>query len=203
MCALQDRSQSNSIGEAFLESRDFGEVFTRNEKSKVIFEKANSVSLLKIFNYYNVSASDSNRKITCPFSFHKNGVERTPSFWFYPDRNNFHCFGCKNGGSSIDFVALYDGINKYEAAIKINELFESDGLEFSLSENNFEERADIIISFSSKIRELLILNINNENNLNLINKALYSFDMLNDKFVLKNKALKSLSEKILKSISHL
>jgi hypothetical protein len=34
----------------------------------------------------------------CPFH-----QERTPSFYIYPD-NHYHCFGCGEHGSSVDFV---------------------------------------------------------------------------------------------------
>jgi len=46
----------------------------------------------------------------CPF--HK---EKTGSFNVNPDRGFFHCFGCQESGSAIDFVMKHDGLTFPEA----------------------------------------------------------------------------------------
>lgn len=46
----------------------------------------------------------------CPF--HK---EKTPSFHVNPERGFFHCFGCKESGSVLDFVMKQDGLTFPEA----------------------------------------------------------------------------------------
>lgn len=46
----------------------------------------------------------------CPF--HK---EKTPSFHVNPDRGFFHCFGCKEAGSAIDFLIKHEGYTFPEA----------------------------------------------------------------------------------------
>ena len=46
----------------------------------------------------------------CPF--HK---EKTPSFHVNPDRGFFHCFGCKESGTVIDFLMKHDGLTFPEA----------------------------------------------------------------------------------------
>lgn len=46
----------------------------------------------------------------CPF--HK---EKTPSFHVNPDRGFFHCFGCKESGSAIDFLIRHEGYTFPEA----------------------------------------------------------------------------------------
>lgn len=46
----------------------------------------------------------------CPF--HK---EKTPSFHVNPDRGFFHCFGCKESGSAIDFLIKHEGYTFPEA----------------------------------------------------------------------------------------
>ncbi len=46
----------------------------------------------------------------CPF--HK---EKSPSFHVNPDRGFFHCFGCKESGSAIDFLMKSDGLTFPEA----------------------------------------------------------------------------------------
>jgi DNA primase len=49
----------------------------------------------------------------CPF--HK---EKTPSFHVNPVRAYFHCFGCKESGSPIDFVMKTDGLS-FTDAVKL------------------------------------------------------------------------------------
>jgi DNA primase len=46
----------------------------------------------------------------CPF--HK---EKTPSFHVNPDRGFFHCFGCHESGSAIDFLMKHDSLTFPEA----------------------------------------------------------------------------------------
>ena len=46
----------------------------------------------------------------CPF--HK---EKSPSFHVNPDRGYFHCFGCKESGSAIDFLMKHEGYTFPEA----------------------------------------------------------------------------------------
>ncbi len=46
----------------------------------------------------------------CPF--HK---EKSPSFYVNPDRGFFHCFGCKESGSAIDFLMKHEGYTFPEA----------------------------------------------------------------------------------------
>ena len=46
----------------------------------------------------------------CPF--HK---EKTPSFHVNPERGYFHCFGCKEAGSAIDFLIKHEGYTFPEA----------------------------------------------------------------------------------------
>jgi DNA primase len=52
----------------------------------------------------------------CPF--HK---EKTGSFHVNPDRGFFHCFGCKEQGSAIDFVMKQDGATFPEAVRSLAE----------------------------------------------------------------------------------
>jgi DNA primase len=52
----------------------------------------------------------------CPF--HK---EKTPSFHVNPDRGFFHCFGCKEAGSAIDFLIKHEGYTFPEAVRSLAE----------------------------------------------------------------------------------
>jgi DNA primase len=68
----------------------------------------------------------------CPF--HK---EKSPSFHVNPDRGFFHCFGCKEGGSAIDFVIKLDGLTFPEA---VRALAERAGIEV---EEERRERTEV------------------------------------------------------------
>jgi DNA primase len=46
----------------------------------------------------------------CPFH-----QEKTPSFKVFPDSQNFHCFGCDEGGTVFDFVMRTEGLTFPEA----------------------------------------------------------------------------------------
>src|SRR5580698_3079084 len=46
----------------------------------------------------------------CPFH-----QEKTPSFNVNPDSGFFHCFGCKESGSAVDFVMKQEGATFPEA----------------------------------------------------------------------------------------
>jgi hypothetical protein len=46
--------------------------------------------------------------------------EKTPSFTVYQNSNSWHCFGCGAGGSVIDFVMAYFGLNALDAAKKLD-----------------------------------------------------------------------------------
>ena len=42
----------------------------------------------------------------CPSKNHKSGSERTGSCYIDANKNNFYCFGCQAGSSSIDFYMI-------------------------------------------------------------------------------------------------
>jgi DNA primase len=68
----------------------------------------------------------------CPF--HK---EKTPSFHVNPDRGFFHCFGCKEAGSAIDFLMKMEGATFPEA---VRDLAERAGVEIA---EDFRERTEV------------------------------------------------------------
>ncbi len=77
----------------------------------------------------------------CPF--HK---EKTPSFHVNPDRGFFHCFGCKEAGSAIDFLIKHDGYTFPEAVRALAEragieVQESRGHDAPLSESDRQKKA--------------------------------------------------------------
>jgi DNA primase len=74
----------------------------------------------------------------CPF--HK---EKSPSFHVNPDRGFFHCFGCKESGSAIDFLMKHEGLTFPEA---VRTLGERAGIEVQ------EERSNVQTSEADRQR---------------------------------------------------
>lgn len=54
--------------------------------------------------------SGSGLKGLCPFH-----SEKTPSFFVFPGRGTFHCFGCGQGGDILTFVQAYEKVDFREA----------------------------------------------------------------------------------------
>ena len=59
----------------------------------------------------------------CRCPFHSGGNERTGSLRVYSGRKGWHCFGCGESGSNIDFVMKYFNLPFKEACKKINDDF--------------------------------------------------------------------------------
>lgn len=56
--------------------------------------------------------------IPCPFH-----NEKTASLKVFPGNRGWHCFGCHQGGSVIDFVCKYFELSPFDAARKLNQDF--------------------------------------------------------------------------------
>lgn len=154
MCAVSDTTRSNSGRETSGDIGDLTEAFTRKDYYQKLIERANTVSLIKIFKHYGIKLDLYNRKIRCPLKSHSGGRERTPSFGFFPDTNTYHCFGCKAGPAPCNFVAEMDRCTKVQAAYKILELFDADADKDGIYEGiDFSEKLVIMMDFSNVVRE--------------------------------------------------
>lgn len=80
-------------------------------------EITNRIDMIEVFEYYGLQP---NRKgfICCPFH-----NEKTPSFKIYKGNGGYHCFGCGEHGSVIDFVMRYFNLSFKEAITKLNDDF--------------------------------------------------------------------------------
>ena len=65
------------------------------------------VDIIEIINKrVNLKKAGKDYKACCPFH-----NEKTPSFTVAPDKQIFHCFGCGESGSAIDFVIKHDHLD--------------------------------------------------------------------------------------------
>ena len=191
MLSLSNASRSDDFSEASSKDGDFEE----SSKSfyKELINKANSVPLNHVFRHYGYKIDEQNRKMTCPFPFHKNGKESTSSFWFYPQTNSFWCFGCKTGNYATDFVAAIDKSSKLKAAYKVINLFENEvDPEYNVNLISFEERLLLLLDFSDFVREYRLLHLDDLKLKNKIEALSAIFDKINNNLELDNEALKSL-----------
>jgi DNA primase len=203
MFDISNSSRSNSDSSTPEQSRelsDGSESAYKTDYYSNLIDKANLLPLIQIFKLYNLPLSEHNRKIICPFKKHKGGRESSPSFCYYPDNNNFYCFGCTTGGKkshAAEFVAEMDDITRVEAAYKILELFGSDleGEIVAIDHQNFSERLEIMMDFSNTVREFR-QNFVDEKSFEFIEFICSVYDQHNLKRNLGNEALKMVVEQL-------
>jgi hypothetical protein len=205
MQVIRCSSKSNGDGEVQGEDGDFLRAYGGENNFRELAQKANSVSLSKIFRFYKINIDEFNRKIVCPF--HKNGKEASASFYYYPETNSWHCYGCKEGSRVIDFVSLIEKCSYIDAINKVLSIFENENeVENSfddsiLNRKFFSERLEIMLSFSDLVREFRLEN-DNEKAFNFIESICHIFDNLETKNKLNNEALKSVISKLKERIDN-
>lgn len=57
-----------------------------------------------------IASATFTHRCICPNPFHKNGSERSPSFYFSDKDKFYKCFGCNISGDVFDFITLTEGI---------------------------------------------------------------------------------------------
>lgn len=172
-----------SYGETSWDCRDITETTSGKIIVKELIAKANSVPLSRVLRYYKILCNELHNNATCPFKTHKGGLERTGSFYFYPETNSFYCFGCKIGGKSkhaVELVSAIEGITSHAAAKKIISLFNSDiGSCIDYDDNfNVSEQLEIMMDFSNIVREFRNLYLDPSSQ-EFIEKRCEVYDMLN------------------------
>jgi DNA primase len=157
MRELPNTTGFDGYGETSWEAGDSSKASSGKVSRQDLISKANTVSLIRIFKYYNLRINEFQKSVTCPFKSHQGGRERTPSFSYYPHTNSFHCYGCKIGheyAHGCEFVAAMDGISREKAALKILELFRDDVDENEVFDTpNFSEQLEIMLEFSNAVRD--------------------------------------------------
>ena len=87
----------------------------------------------------------SNDKISCPF----HGSDTTPSFGFWPHKNNGFCFGCPPGEQYYDpliFTSKYLQISPYKALLWLEKTYSLPPLDDIVPEEE-EEEEEISLEF--------------------------------------------------------
>jgi hypothetical protein len=167
---------------------------------KTIIQRANAVPILLIFNHYGLKPTQYNPKITCPFTNHKGGRERTPSLKYYADTNSFSCYGCGVAGGGTTFVEAMDKSNILKAAYKILRLFGSQVDEDLIFDGDSSvERLQLMADFSNIIREFRHNN-SGDHSFQFIEHCCRVYDESNRKHKHDNEALRFLTERLTKII---
>ena len=196
MRTISSTTGSDSESKASWEDRDLTNAFTGQTEYQEIIKKAQSFPLEKVLKFYGTNIDPYSRKCVCPFPSHKGGRESTPSFYFYPETNTFWCFGCKAGTTCVDFISKIEKISKIQAAFKILNNFNSE-LNLNLTvqdyEDSYQEKSKLLFSFSQKMRDVVS---QDRSLLEEVEKIYFTFDKMNDKYELDNKALSSLISKL-------
>lgn len=178
----------------FSKNRNTG-AYTEVDVVKQTIDKANAASLLDILHTHNINIDTYNRKACCPFSFHKGGNERSGSFYYYPDTNSFYCFGCKEGGGPVEFIAAYGNhnLNKYNSALSIIHNYETHNV-------NINERSinhyKIYLEFSHLVRNFIIQNKDDSKALDYAEYVASAFDNVRNKYILDPEGLNILYSKL-------
>lgn len=73
--------------------------------------------------------------IVCPLASHKQGNEKTPSFGYNHKYDRFYCFGCRQSGRAVEFLA---GVRN-ETRLTI-----ADDILYRLGGNDIEDQAPIV-----------------------------------------------------------
>lgn len=200
MRTLSDNTGSDGYGEAPGEARNTSAPSPGKAFYQELISKANTVPITRVFKHYNLHLDEHNRKITCPIPSHKGGRENSASFYYYPHTNTFWCFGCKTGIGCCDLVAAMDGISKAKAAFRLLEWFADDVDEDGILDNgSFSERLEIMLDFSSAVREFRATAID-EKSIAHIEHICSVYDRINLRLKIDNEGLRRLVAELKKEI---
>ena len=82
------------------------------EFKEIVREVKDAINIVDLISSYHIQVQQSGKyyKALCPFH-----GEKTPSFYIYPEKKHYHCFGCGATGDAIKFVQEYEKITFIEA----------------------------------------------------------------------------------------
>ena len=110
---FQKTTCNNSIAQPQKKSTENCKIFETDLFSQVKY----SLNLTVVVDYYGVQVNSKHFAL-CPFH-----QEKTPSFKVYTDNNTYHCFGCGEHGTVIDFTMKYFGLSNIDAVRKLSQDF--------------------------------------------------------------------------------
>lgn len=110
----------NSSEIVWAEKKQFNYIpkFNLDQAIKIANAKCSLRSIFQHYNFqfeFHYSNSGWNEKICCPLPGHN---DDTPSFYFHPEKNVFHCYGCHKSGGPVQFISFYSQVS-YTEALKI------------------------------------------------------------------------------------
>lgn len=174
----------NTIVEWGAKTEDFEDIDDLDIRYKIIEIANRKIKLSDALRQYSIqfdetfSNSGWDLRTTCPFPAHKNGHERTPSFYYNPKEGWFTCFGCTAKGKAVEFIAFMRCKNPFEIAQEIISQYGS--LEAAIEEANDSEDINIdqeIFNFSIYIREFIQKHKNDSRAIKYAENVLWSFDV--------------------------
>lgn len=198
---LQCRGGSISNGETSWDDGDLTEDTTR-KNNKELIAQANTIPLTDIFKLYHILLDYNNLSTRCPFKSHKNGLESSASFHFYPETNSYYCFGCHEGGKfahAVEFISTYEKISRIKAAKKLIDGFDTE--EILELQEDYSKNFQIMVQFSNLIRTFTQSNIYNEKAQIFINKICETYDKINLKHNLNSEALERIVNELQRKIN--
>lgn len=201
MYILQNRTEPDSDNDLQLQDGAFesdpewenaGNKFNKYFQNKAnqdkvksqLYRKANaSVPLSQIIFNYNIhfeqvyAPSGWTHKACCPFPDHN---DATPSFWYNSKEQRFNCFGCKECGGSVQFIAALTKQNHYEVALDL--LSKNPNLDLIIAdiEDSDIKITKLLLDFYKEIHNFLQSNPNNKA-LKHIEKITWNLDMYLEK----------------------
>ncbi|MDO4779006.1 MAG: DNA primase [Tissierellia bacterium] len=116
--------------------------FISKEQIERLKERIDIVDLIN--SYVPLSRAGASFKGLCPFHH-----EKTPSFMVNRERENFHCFGCHEGGDAISFIMKIENL-EYIDAVK----FIANKMGFVLEETEYAKEKEMKNSRLYKINSL-------------------------------------------------
>jgi len=182
MHPLSDKPRSDSNSNSSSTSESFE---STNQLIKDQITKANAVPIISVLGFYKIKIDLQTKKISCPFSdLHSGGIDKTPSFYIYPETNSFFCYGCKVGGGCVNLVSIIDNISKINAAQKILSACGSEvDFDFLYNHNvDHIETLKILMDFSNYIRDNIASNEHNEKYMTFIDEICCALDVLHEKY---------------------